>query len=230
MRALSMQAMPAPVPLVVVAGTKPDTAGVVDVDRGRRLPPRRRHRCLRRVFAAMLLQGLAGVAGGGVDEAAHRAGPIDGPGAGMQLAQASLAAAHGVRAAAALVIECRAGRPAMLGVLHARDGRLLLSLPGGRADPGETAAETAQREALEETGYAVTATRELGSPPAAAPGFAVVLAEIEARPAQGPGPGEVVVAVVWLDPRRVPASAWRFAGDREWVVALYERHAPADCR
>lgn len=179
------------------------------------------------VCALVLLQAVAGTtAAAGGTAAIGREGPA--PEWRQRIAQYR-DVAHGWRAAAALVVECRGDRPAMLAVLHVRGGRLLLSLPGGRAEPGETPADTAVRETLEETGHGVRAKRRLASPPEAAPGLAVVLAEVAAQRGGGPRSGEVV-ASLWVDPRRIPAGAWRFAGDRQWVIPLFEQHAPADCR
>ncbi|HEY5221670.1 MAG TPA: NUDIX domain-containing protein [Microbacteriaceae bacterium] len=59
-------------------------------------------------------------------------------------------------------------------VVKDRDGRFLLvlradapqagrwSIPGGKLEPGETLAEAAEREVLEETGLIVRAVREIG--------------------------------------------------------------------
>lgn len=136
--------------------------------------------------------------------------------------------AHGGGAAGALVVDCRDGRPALLGVLHVQGDRLVFSLPGGRSEPRETPVETALRETREETGYAVTAVKRLQEIPNADPGFAVVLARIESPRGRGRAFDEVLSAL-WIDPRRIPPGAWRFPGDREWVVPLFERYAPAQC-
>lgn len=62
---------------------------------------------------------------------------------------------------AGAVVHDPAGR--LLLIRRGREpGRGLWSLPGGRCEPGETAAETAVREVREETGLVVAAGRLIG--------------------------------------------------------------------
>jgi ADP-ribose pyrophosphatase YjhB (NUDIX family) len=74
-------------------------------------------------------------------------------------------------------------------LVHDAAGRLLLvrratepgrgrwSVPGGRCEPGETAAQTAVREVREETGLAVAAGRLVGRAERPGPGGVVYLIE-----------------------------------------------------
>jgi ADP-ribose pyrophosphatase len=49
-------------------------------------------------------------------------------------------------------------------------GQVLMELPGGVVDPGESPVEAARRELLEESGYAARTVEQVWGSPAAAPG------------------------------------------------------------
>jgi 8-oxo-dGTP diphosphatase len=98
------------------------------------------------------------------------------------------------------------------------DGRLLLvrrgrepqrgrwSVPGGKVEPGETAAQAAVRETFEETGARVRAERELGT--VRVPGGAELVYEVHDVAATYLGgtlrPGDDADAVRWVDPEELP--------------------------
>ncbi|MFF0990090.1 NUDIX hydrolase [Kocuria nitroreducens] len=109
-----------------------------------------------------------------------------------------------VRAAAAVVVR--------------EDGRLLLvrrgrepqrgrwSVPGGKAEPGETVAQAAVRETFEETGARVRVERELGT--VRVPGGAEIVYEVHEVAATFLGgtlrPGDDADAVRWVAPEELP--------------------------
>jgi 8-oxo-dGTP diphosphatase len=104
--------------------------------------------------------------------------------------------------------------PCVGGVVHDGSGRLLLirrghaphaglwSLPGGRLEPGETAAKAVVREVLEETGLRVRAGAPVGRVqiPAGEVVYDVVdLACTLVDPAQQPVAGDDAAAVMFAD-------------------------------
>lgn len=80
-------------------------------------------------------------------------------------------------------------------------GRGLWSLPGGRCEPGETAAETAVREVREETGLDVLAGRLVGRVERAGLGSAVYLIDDVACTVVGGelAPGDDADDARWVD-------------------------------
>ena len=80
-------------------------------------------------------------------------------------------------------------------------GRGLWSLPGGRCEPGETAAATAVREVREETGLAVTAGAVVGRVQRAGPDGAVYVIDDVACVVTGGelAPGDDADEVRWVD-------------------------------
>lgn len=103
-------------------------------------------------------------------------------------------------------------------VVVREDGRLLLvrrgrepqrgrwSVPGGKLEPGETPAQAAVREVLEETGARVRAGRELGT--VRIPGGAGLVYEVHDIAATYLGgtlrPGDDADAVRWVAPEELP--------------------------
>ncbi len=103
-------------------------------------------------------------------------------------------------------------------VVVREDGRLLLvrrgrepqrgrwSVPGGKLEPGETPAQAAVREVLEETGARVRAGRELGT--VRIPGGAGLVYEVHEIAATYLGgtlrPGDDADAVRWVAPEELP--------------------------
>ena len=88
-------------------------------------------------------------------------------------------------ACAGAVVHDSAGR--LLLVRRGREpGRGLWSLPGGRCEPGETAAAAAVREVREETGLAVRASAVIGRVERAGPGGVVyVIDDVACVPVGG---------------------------------------------
>ncbi|MFL6129154.1 MAG: NUDIX hydrolase [Mycobacteriales bacterium] len=80
-------------------------------------------------------------------------------------------------------------------------GRGLWSLPGGRCEPGETAAETAVREVREETGLDVAAGPLLGRVERSGPGGVVyVIDDVSCTVVGGElSPGDDADDVRWVD-------------------------------
>lgn len=103
-------------------------------------------------------------------------------------------------------------------VVVREDGRLLLvrrgrepqrgrwSVPGGTVEPGETPAQAAVRETLEETGARVRAERELGT--VRVPAGAGLVYEVHDVAATYLGgtlrPGDDADAVRWVAPEELP--------------------------
>ncbi|WP_298584674.1 NUDIX hydrolase [uncultured Kocuria sp.] len=103
-------------------------------------------------------------------------------------------------------------------VVVREDGRLLLvrrgrepqrgrwSVPGGSVEPGETPAQAAVRETLEETGARVRAERELGT--VRVPAGAGLVYEVHDVAATYLGgtlrPGDDADAVRWVAPEELP--------------------------
>ena len=126
--------------------------------------------------------------------------------------------------------------PCVGAVVHDTHGRLLLirrghepskgkwSLPGGRVEPGETAAQAVEREVLEETGLAVRAGEPVGRVriPASAALYDVVdlactLVDADAEPTAGDDADAVMFAdAAALD--ALPCTPDLVATLRSWGV------------
>jgi len=83
-------------------------------------------------------------------------------------------------------------------------GRGLWSVPGGRVEPGESAAEAVVREVLEETALLVEPTATAGVVERPAPDGVYVIEDFVARPAPGADPtavraGDDADEVGWFD-------------------------------
>jgi len=109
-----------------------------------------------------------------------------------------------VRCAGAVVHDA-AGR--LLMIRRGREpGRGLWSLPGGRCEPGETAAETAVREVREETGLEVAADRLVGRVERDGPGGVVYVIDDVACTVVGGelGPADDADEACWVDAAGLP--------------------------
>ena len=109
------------------------------------------------------------------------------------------------------VVRDAAGR--LLLVRRANEpGRGLWSVPGGRVEPGETAAEAVVREVAEETGLAVVVTGLAGVVERAAPdGGTYVIEDHTARLAPGTDPaalraGDDALAAAWVPVEQLDAG------------------------
>ena len=132
------------------------------------------------------------------------------------------------KAAGTLVIDCRDGNPAMLGVMQYQQSHLVFSPPGGWLNGGEHPKQGAVRETKEETGYTVIAEKLLGSPPMMFNVYMLVLASVDKSKPVSSNTQEVV-SVKWVNPSDIPIEDWRFPNQRQWIIDLFATYAPEDC-
>ncbi|WP_305805172.1 NUDIX hydrolase [Stenotrophomonas sp. YIM B06876] len=101
-------------------------------------------------------------------------------------------------------------------------GRRLLNQPAGHLEPGETLAQAAMRETLEETGWEVQLTSLIGSYQwTASDGtpflrFAFAGEPLRHHPAQPLDKG--IVQALWLDPVALQAQSARLRSPLVWQV------------
>jgi 8-oxo-dGTP diphosphatase len=123
---------------------------------------------------------------------------------------------------AGAVVHDAAGR--LLLVRRGREpGRGLWSLPGGRCEPGETAAEAAVREVREETGLTVAAGRLVGRVERPGPAGAVYVVDDVACTVVGGelAPGDDADDARWVDAAglaRLPLTDGLLAALTGWDV------------
>jgi membrane-associated phospholipid phosphatase len=102
-------------------------------------------------------------------------------------------------------------------------------LPGGTAEVGETAAQTAIRETAEETGLVVVAQQLLSK---AANGFYIFDCEPKFKPLSVLELGKIpqtreafneIGAVVLKDPRLIPNELWRFPAQKQVILEVMSK-------
>jgi len=99
------------------------------------------------------------------------------------------------------VVHDAAGRLLLIRRAH-EPGRGLWSLPGGRVEAGESAAEAVQREVREETGLDVRAGAPVGTVHLPGPGVVFDVVDLTCTltdPEQEPVPGDDADAVLFAD-------------------------------
>jgi 8-oxo-dGTP diphosphatase len=99
------------------------------------------------------------------------------------------------------VVHDAAGRLLLIRRAH-EPGRGLWSLPGGRVEAGESAAEAVQREVREETGLDVRAGAPVGTVQLPGPGVVFDVVDLTCTltdPEQEPVPGDDADAVLFAD-------------------------------
>jgi len=115
------------------------------------------------------------------------------------------------------------------------DGALVLNQPAGHLDPGETLAEAAVRETLEESGWDIQLDAFIGSYQWTAPGgvsylrFAFAGTPLRHHPGRPLDTG--IERAVWLSPEELQAQAARHRSPLVWQVAadwLAGRRYPLD--
>lgn len=120
----------------------------------------------------------------------------------------------------------------LLLVEEAIDGRAVLNQPAGHLEPGESLAEAALRETLEETGWTVRLTAFIGTYQWTAPDgtpflrFAYAAEPVAHDPALPLDTG--ILRALWLDPAQLRADPARLRSPLVWeVIADYlagQRH------
>ncbi len=122
-----------------------------------------------------------------------------------------------------------AGQAVMVRQFRHGSRRTTLEIPGGMVDPGESAAEAAQRELLEETGYAAREVTQLGTvnpnPALFANRCTTWLAADAERvaPIRNEGAEETQVELVPLD--EIPTRMHTGEVDHALVIAAFHWHA-----
>lgn len=193
---------------------------------------RRRGLSLAHVGAALERAGRAGEPP--TDLPTEMTAVADGPGRAVERLSAVLVALYEEGGEAHVLLTRRAR--------HLRHHRGEVSLPGGRAEPGESPRATALREAKEEVGLEEGAVAPMGwlSPLVTfASGSAIwpVVGRLEGPPALAPDPAEVERAFAvsladLLDEGAFAEERWRRDGrpgaDEEGFVPLYFFRVPED--
>jgi 8-oxo-dGTP pyrophosphatase MutT (NUDIX family) len=111
----------------------------------------------------------------------------------------------------------------LLVVEESIDGQLLLNQPAGHLEPGESLAEAALRETLEETGWTVRLTAFIGSYLWTAGNgrsflrFAFAAEALEHDPARSLDDG--IVQALWLQPEALRDAGARLRSPLVWQVA-----------
>lgn len=110
----------------------------------------------------------------------------------------------------------------LLLVEEAIDGRAVLNQPAGHLEPGESLAEAALRETLEETGWTVRLTAFIGTYQWTAPDgtpflrFAYAAEPVAHDPALPLDTG--ILRALWLDPAQLRADPARLRSPLVWEV------------
>lgn len=129
-----------------------------------------------------------------------------------------------VASAVAVIIESEG--KILFGIRKNEPGRGMLDLPGGFADPGESAEECARREVREETGVDLTSLRYLMSLPNSYPYRDILYNTLDIIFTVGFDEPPVIYAgddlaeVVWLDRESIDLDSIAFSSLRE-AVRLY---------
>ncbi|WP_102946859.1 NUDIX hydrolase [Stenotrophomonas sp. VV52] len=110
----------------------------------------------------------------------------------------------------------------LLLVEEAIDGRAVLNQPAGHLEPGESLADAALRETLEETGWTVRLTAFIGTYQWTAPDgtpflrFAYAAEPVAHDPARPLDTG--ILRALWLDPAQLRADPARLRSPLVWEV------------
>jgi 8-oxo-dGTP pyrophosphatase MutT (NUDIX family) len=138
-------------------------------------------------------------------------------------------------AAAVTVASVVAHEGRLLLVEERIDGQLVLNQPAGHLDPGETLAQAAVRETLEESGWDIRLDAFIGTYQWTAPNgvaylrFAFAGSPLRHHPARALDAG--IEAAIWLTPAQLQAQASRHRSPLVWQVAsdwLQGRRFPLD--